>query len=203
MMRWWVCIFGIAASSSLSLSLDEHETFTPDARLRRWETISRTAGANQTVRVDKGWVDSWVNLTYFSEGSETPPRAFFYFPEKGTRFSDNVILSIAAVNSPSPKPTSWRSSQSAWMFWQVILEVDYVEVARWGADWISDDSGAVNVTISLPGLSMVPGRHLAIVSVVPGTVTISNCADSSVSPGCPDAAVVEDHGLFDSISFET
>ncbi len=41
---------------------------------------------------------------------------------------------------------------------QVILEVDYREVARWGADWISDGAGSVNATISLPGHDPFPLR---------------------------------------------
>jgi len=176
------------------------------------DSIPSTRGPNwaggKFVRVGKEWVDAWINQTYgFGGESKDPAKILFYFPKAGTRFEENqdVLVSFAAENSPSAAPTMWRSRQSAWLFWQVILEVDYREIARWGADWITDDAGTVNATVSLPGLSNLPGRHLAIVSIVPGTVTISECADASISPGCPEspASSLEDHGLFDSVGFET
>mmetsp|Transcript_41856 Transcript_41856/g.65404 ORF Transcript_41856/g.65404 Transcript_41856/m.65404 type:complete len:135 (+) Transcript_41856:168-572(+) len=73
------------------------------------------------------------------------------------------------------------------------------------ADWISDAEGEVNLTITLPYLRNQPGRHHAIISLVPGTVTISDCGETvegnSISPGCPGYDGEIQEGFVDSLIF--
>ena len=98
---------------------------------------------------------------------DTEPRIEFYFPPSNYRFAagEPVRLSVAGLSPPSA-PLWWQSPPGVWLFWQVVLEVNDVEVGRWGADWICDESGQLNLTATLPppwGESS--GRHVAYVVV--------------------------------------
>ena len=42
----------------------------------------------------------------------------------------------------------------------MTLEIDQQEVGRWGADWIADNDGQLNLTVALPFLAANRGRHV-------------------------------------------
>lgn len=128
-------------------------------------------------------MDTWSG-TIMEHGTE--PRIEFYYPPKEHVFSqhEGARVSMHALVNPT-SALSWQHPKAVWLFWQVTLEIDDVEIARWGADWIADADGNLNMTVSLPFLAHNPGRHVAYITVMPGVVTTKACQDNSVSPGCP------------------
>jgi len=128
-------------------------------------------------------MDTWSG-TIIQDGTE--PRIEIYYPPREHVFQHDeaVRVSIHALASPT-EPLWWQQPAAAWLFWQVTLEIDQEEVGRWGADWIADNDGQLNLTVALPFLAANRGRHEAYITVMPGVVTTTPCTNKSVSPGCP------------------
>ena len=122
------------------------------------------------------------------------PKIRFHSPPSGHEFGENetAVLGFHGLIAPT-EPLWWQSPSGVWLFWQVILEVNGVEVGRWGATWLTDKEG--NLGLSVRVLSKDLGdtrrRHWAYVTVAPGVVTNIPCQNSSMSVGCPGRRQVQ------------
>ena len=120
------------------------------------------------------------------------PKIRFYSPPSGHEFDKNetVVLGFHGLVAPTEQ-LWWQSPSAVWLFWQVILEVNGVEVGRWGATWLTDKEGnlegdlGLSVRVLSGDLGDTRRRHWAYVTVAPGVVTNIPCQNNSMSVGCP------------------